>query len=134
MNKIASDLIKLAKGIISNKRPEDIFKGTFFDINQEAKDFVTEKSKEAIVKIQNALKSDLESKGLKVIELNMSMGKFKGHPYVSTAKLSVQATGKKIEKDDVRVKTLLDYLVKKYSPKYMLKEVTDDGTAIFNIR
>lgn len=114
----------LAKG-----RPDDLFAGVFFDIRERAKKMKTEWEDAAVERITKALATDLNKAGFKVLNLKISLGKYRGSRFVTSAKLKVvTGTQEKAEK-------LLKSLQTKYSPKYKLKKFDEEtGIADYNVR
>jgi len=123
---------RIAAKRIGKKRPDDMFKALFFDIREEAKRFIDREAQNAIRKMDAALKSDLAGRGLQG-NLEMKLGKFKGHPYVASANLVVKPKQAYEGDGDPRALALLSHLQEKYSPKFKLKNVRD-GIATFNVR
>jgi len=123
---------RVAAYYIAGKRPEHMFKALFYDIKEKAKSFTNEQAEKAIQHIDKALKDDLTRMGFRGTA-DVKLGKFKGHPYVSVAKLKIEAKPPFSGEDDERVKKLLNYLQKKYSPKFKFKSVKG-GVATFNVR
>jgi len=113
--------------MLAKARPSDMFAAVFFDIRQKAKDLKKKWSDEAKNKIEATLLNDLRTKGLEV-EGKLSLGQYRGSKFVTSAKLKVKPVTQE------QANKLLAYLQKKYSPKYKLKNLSEDGTADFNIR
>ena len=94
---------------IAGKRPDYLFKTFFYDINEKAKKYIDEQSKVAVKQIEDTLKKDLADSGY-VGELYVKLGKFKGHPYITSAKIKVSAKENEefTDKDDEKVKKCLN--------------------------
>lgn len=120
--------VRLFERFAAKKRPADMFKGVFFDIREKAKELKEKWSQEARTNLQNTLIKDLKSKGVVVHSADVKLGKYKGSRFVTSAKLKVNVG------DEASANKLLAYLQQKYSPKYKLKGVTEDGTADYNVR
>jgi len=126
---------RVAYTAIAGARPDDLFKGVFWDIKSKAKEYTDKQSEIAIQHIRNTMGRDLTGRGLQVGTLEVKLGKFKGHPYVTSAKLLVRDPNEPFQgENDKRISKLLSYIQSKYSPKYKLKKVIQDGTAEFNVR
>lgn len=120
--------------LAKKSRPEDEFKGKFWDIKQELNTLKDKRSEEAKKSLSKTLISDLKSKGIAIADFELSISKFKGHPYVGKAKFKAKM------KDKESANKLLKYLQTRYSPKYKLKNVgePDEKTgaviAEYNVR
>ena len=110
-----------------------LFKQMFSDIRKKIKSIKQDMSEKAVVKIAKKLKKDLIDKGYTVKSISIKLGRFRGHQYITSAKLFI--ANKKQFKDinDKKVVELLDYLKSNYSQKFKLKSV-EDGIAHFNVR
>lgn len=109
----------------AKKRPDDLFKAVFWDIAEKARDVMKLEGQKAVLYIKNTMMKDLKEKGYSVKELDIKLGFFRGHPYITSAPVSMTGV-----KDNDKV---LGYLVAKYSPKYKFKGEVD-GVSTFNLR
>ena len=113
--------------LVGGKRPDDLFAGVFYDIREKAKQLKKDWSAQAQQDLQNTLQKDLNSKGIPVGSLKVSLGQYRGSKFVTSAKLVVKL------KDEKSANNLLTYLKGKYSPKYKLKKF-ENGVAEYNVR
>lgn len=125
--RVASIEVVAASLFLAVSRPSDLFGGMFFDIRQKAKDLKEGWSQEAKVKLEKAVRDDLKSKSITVNSFDISLGKYRGSRFVTSAKLKVKL------KDEKAAQKLLSYLQSKFSPKFKLKSFSD-GEAFFNVR
>lgn len=118
-----------ASFFLAKDRPDDLFAGTFFDIRERAKKMKTQWEDSAVAHLDKTLKTDLTKAGFKVVDLKISLGKYRGSRFVTSAKLKVMAgTQEKAEQ-------LLKSLQAKYSPKYKMKSFNEEtGEAEYNVR
>ena len=128
-NRVLNMLV--AKG---KSRPSTLFEAAFFDLRKKAKDLKQQWSEEARVNLGKRLAADLQGKGLKVVSLDVKLGRYKGSSFITSSKLSVQAKEPFKGEEDERLKQLVSYLKTTYSPKWKLKSVSGDGIANLNIR
>jgi hypothetical protein len=122
---------RVARDFLAKTRPDDEFAGAFYDIREKVKTLKDKWSEQAKVSLQNTLINDLKSRGVVIVDAKISLGKYRGSAFVTSAKLKVKL--KSAEAAD----SLLIYLKGRYSPKYKLKKVTEgDGgvTAEYNVR
>lgn len=134
-NAVANELVRVAKQLIawgSKEPPATMFEKTFFDIREKAKAYKEEQSLKAGDWLKAQLIQDLKEKGFAVPSMDLSLGKYKGSRYISSAKLYVMANPVFVA-NDPRMSKLLLYLQTKYSPKYQLKDF-QNGVAFFNVR
>jgi hypothetical protein len=117
---------RLTFRVFAKDAPDDLFGNAFFQLRQKAKDLKEKWSQEARESLQNSLINDLKSKGVDVQSVEISLGKYKGSRFVTSAKVRV------VVKSEKQAKELEKYL-QKYSPKYIFKGIAD-GVAEFNIR
>ena len=114
--------------LTAKKRPEDLFSAVFFDVRQKIKGIKDQWENEASDHLHKTLIKDLKSKGLSVQGLKVSLGQYRGSRFVTSAKMQVA------NMDEKKASELLKYLQSRYSPKYKLKGVSEDGVAKFNVR
>lgn len=119
---------RLTFNIVAKARPEDLFGAAFFDLREKAKELKEKWSQGARDLLQKSLIKDLKDRGLDVQSVEISLGKYKGSRFVTSAKVAV------VVKSEKAAKELATYLLK-YSPKYMLKGFSPEtGVAEYNIR
>lgn len=118
-----------ASFLLAKDRPSDMFGAVFFDIREKARALKSQWEDQALETIQKDMADDLKDSGIEVVELKISLGRYKGSRFVTSAKIKVKAKTK--EKTD----ELLTHLQTKYSPKYQLKTFdVDVGEAEYNVR
>lgn len=122
---VARDAVR---DVMAKARPETLFEQAFFDIREKAKGLKTKWEQDARASLENSLVSDLKSKGVQVLDVKLSLGKYRGSAFVTSVKLSVQV------KDEAQAEKLAEYLRGKYSPKWKVKNVSDEGVAELNVR
>jgi hypothetical protein len=106
---------------------EGMFKDELSDARKEAKKLVQKLSREKLGEMEDKLLKDVKSKGYDVQSLKMSLGKFRGNYFITSAKLAVKVKADKDAND------LLKHLQDTYSEKFKLKSV-DGAIAHFNVR
>ena len=110
-------------------RPSDLFGALFFDIREKAKKLKDSWEEKAGKQAEQALRKDLKARNVPIVDFKLSLGKYRGSRFVTSAKLSVRV---KTEKE---AQNLLKYLQSKYSPKFKLKNFNEDeGVASYNVR
>jgi len=119
---------KVAASYMAKTRPADMFAGVFFDVRQKAKGLKSQWEDEAATYLQKTLIKDLKGRGLTVTGLKVSLGQYRGSRFVTSAKMEVSRL------DKGQAQELLKYLQTKYSPKYKLKSLSEDGIANYNVR
>ena len=114
--------------VLAKGRPEDFFGAAFFDLREKAKALKEKWSQEAKDHLSSTLRKDLEEMGLRVESVEVSLGKYKGSRFVTSAKVRVEVESEK------KAKALAEHLLR-YSPKYVFKS-WDSETKIaeYNIR
>lgn len=116
----------------AKSRPDDLFAGKFWEIREKTKELKKKWSEQAQQELSKTLINDLKSKGITPMGFKLSLGQYRGSKFVTSAKFKARL------KDKKTAEKLLNYLQKRYSPKYKIKDVSeeDDGsvTAKFNIR
>ena len=120
-------LLREAHIILAKKRPDELFKGTFHDMKEALKKVKTQYAIQAQKKVENQMNDTLTNMGVIVLSLDIKLGKFKGHAYISSGKLAV-----KVENEE-EAKKLFSFLQTKMSAKYKYKGFKD-GVAKYNIR
>lgn len=125
LNRIAG---RIAFCLMAKERPQDQFGGVFFDLRQKIKDLKKDWSEKAKDSLQKALQKDLQDKEYEVISIEMSLGRYRGSYFITSAKLAV-----KVDSDKKAVELAKD--LQKYSLKYTLKNYDkESGIAEYNIR
>ena len=112
----------------SKARPNTLFEQVFFDIREDTKKTKGKLEENAKGKIESQVLKDLKGKGVKVLEEKLSLGKYRGSRFVTSFKLKLQV------KDAQEAENIAEYLRGKYSPKWKVKKVSDDGIADLNVR
>jgi hypothetical protein len=124
-----SKLIKQEiRSIVAKSRPNTLFEQAFFDLREKAKGLKTEWENDAGAKLENSVVSDLRTKGAKVIDAKLSLGKYRGSGFVTSFKLKIKV------KDQAEADKVAEYLRGKYSPKWKVKKISEDGIADLNVR
>lgn len=121
------ELRLVSKVLVAASRPNTLFERYIYDLRTKIKELKKEWEDQAGVKLQNILFKDLRSKGVKVLDGELKMGRYRGSGFVTSFKLKVRVESEKSAKE------LLDYLKEKYSPKWKLKSV-EAGVAKYNVR
>jgi len=103
-----------------------LFHSVFQDIREKIKGLKEELSQKAKDSLQKELTEDLKDKGYDVVSVAVSLGKYRGSHFITSAKVSVKV------KSSQQANELAKHL-QKYSPKYALKDFSN-GIATFNIR
>ena len=106
---------------------ENLFKDVISDARKAGKRVTKDLSNKALNDLEAKMRSDLKSLGYVVNSLDISLGSFRGHHYITSSKLSVNI------KADQDANKLLAHLVDVYSPKFKLKSI-DGSIANYNIR
>ena len=128
MNRFDRMAGRVAFYVLAKERPDDMFGAAFFDLRLKVKDLKEKWSQQAKDFLQATLLKDLKDSGLEVLSVDVSLGKYKGSRFVTSAKVKV------VIGTDKRAKELAAYL-QKYSPKYVLKSFDPDTKAAeYNIR
>lgn len=115
------------------RKSKGLFKDVFFDLNEKVKEYITKEANKTAIFLKKEISKYMEEKKLKG-DIDLKLGKFRGHPYVSTARLIVLPVKPFKNDKDQRIAALLKDIQEKYSPKYQFKEITENGAAVFNIR
>ena len=114
--------------VIAKSRPNTLFEQAFYDLREKAKGIKTGWEEEAKTKLQAQLVKDLRSKGVTVMDAKLSLGRYRGSSFVTSFKLKVRV------KDEADAEKMATYLRGKYSPKWKVKKVSEDGVADLNVR
>ena len=112
---------------LASGQPEDeLFPAAFSVVRQKARDYKEELELEARDSLQNSLIKDLKDRGYEVISVEISLGKYRGSRFVTSAKV-------KVKTKDIGQARALVKILQGYHPHYNLKE-WQDGIATYNIR
>ena len=129
---MANDFAKIARSeirlVMAKSRPNTLFEQRFFDIREQMKDMKSKLEEEQKGKLEAELIKDLRQKGVQILDAKLSLGKYRGSRFVTSFKLKV-----KVE-DEKEAENMASYLRGKYSPKWKVKRVSDDGIAELNVR
>ena len=129
MDRYAFIADRVAREFEAKSRPADMFGAVFFDLREKASDLKEKWSQKAGVSLEKALLADLRAKGVPIGSFKLSLGKYRGSRFVTSAKLTVKV------KDEEAAEKLAVYLRGKFSPKFKLKSFTDEsGEAFYNVR
>jgi hypothetical protein len=113
---------------IAKQRPATLFEQVFFDLREKAKKMKDGWEEKAGTKLENQVIADLRSKKVPVAEHKLSLGKYRGSRFVTSFKIKLKV------KDEKEAEKIAEYLRGKYSPKWKVKKVSDDGIAELNVR
>lgn len=114
--------------VIAKSRPNTLFEQVFYDLREKAKNLKKGWEEDAKGILEKKVVSDLKSKGVKVLDSKLSLGKYRGSSFVTSHKLKIQV------KDEAMANKIVEYLRGKYSPKWKVKSVSDQGVADLNVR
>jgi len=128
--RVATAEVVAVSFFLAKERPSDLFGAVFFDIREKAKKLKTQWEDQAVTGIQRALIEDLtKNRGLSVVDFKLSLGKYRGSRFVTSAKLKVKVD------TEQQAQELLKHLQTKFSPKYKLKNFdSESGVASYNVR
>lgn len=127
--RIARMSARVAFYVLAEGQPEEELFGTAFSVvRQKARDFKEDLELQARESLQNSLIKDLKDRGLNVVSVEISLGKYRGSRFVTSAKVKVLSNN--IGQANSLVKVL-----QRYHPRYNLKSY-DEKTKIaeYNIR
>jgi hypothetical protein len=124
-----SNLVRFeVRRAIAKARPETLFEQVFYDLRVKAKDLKNKWEKDSGSKLENTLLADLASQNINVLEHKFSLGKYRGSRFVTSFKLKIKVA------DQKEAENLVSYLKQKYSPKWRLNKISEDGIAELNVR
>ena len=107
---------------------DGIFSVRFQDLREKVKALKEEWSQKAGRELQALLEKDLADLGFVVGSVTVSLGKYKGSRFVTSAKVTVTAP------TEAKAHELAKHLLR-YSPKYVMKSFDPaTGVAEYNIR
>ena len=118
---------RVAFYVLAKGRPEDLFGAAFFDLRERAKALKEKWSQEAGKALQDMLAKDLTDLGFKVESVAVSLGKYKGSRFVTSARVTVTTP------TAAKAKELERHLLR-YSPKFAMKSRDEQGMTVYNIR
>jgi len=112
---------------IKQAKHTGLFVDVIHDEKEKFKKLLNDEIDIEITKLEKKLKKDLASKGFKVISCDLKIGNFRGHPYITSAKMILEFKSNHNK--------LLSYLQETYSDKFKLKNVDKDKNIMtLNIR
>ena len=120
-DRVAASVV-LAEGQIE----DDIFGSAFEVLRQKSREFKEKQEMEARDLLTKSLIKDLKGREYDVVSVEISLGKYRGSRFVTSAKVTVKV------KDSRDAKSLVKVL-QRYHSRYSLKEY-QDGVAVYNIR
>lgn len=126
-DKIAQLAERVAFRFFARGQQEDaIFDAAFSALREKARDYKDGLEQAARESLQKSLIKDLTDRGYEVISAEISLGKYRGSRFVTSAKIRVRV------KDRATAKGLVEVL-RRYHPRYSLKSL-DGGEAEYNFR
>ncbi len=118
---------RVAFSVLAGRQSEeDIFGAAFSALREKARDYKDGLEQSARDSLQKTLIKDLREKGYDVVSVEISLGKYRGSRFVTSAKVTVRL------KDEKDAKILVKEL-QRYHSNYSLKTF-EDGVALYNIR
>jgi len=129
-NRIASMADRVAFSILSkDKSEEDVSFSTAFDlVRQKSRDFKEKQEQEAADSLEKSLIKALKVEGYSDVSVEISLGKYKGSRFVTSAKVRAKVKDKKAAKE------LAKYL-QRFHPNYHLQDLdAETGMASYNFR
>lgn len=121
---------RVAFFVLADGRDEesDLFSSAFSIVRQKARDFKDGLEEKARNSLKDSLIKDLKDRGCDVVSVDISLGKYRGSRFVTSAKVRV------IAKDARDAKSLVKFL-QRYHPRYSLKTFDEQTKqAEYNIR
>ena len=127
--RVASSEVVFASLFLGAQRPDDLFGAVFFDIREKAKDLKEKWSQQAKNQLEKAVRDDMKSHNVPVVSFDISLGKYRGSRFVTSAKLTLRL------KDEKSATNMEAHLQSKFSPKFKLKSFNEEaGEAFYNVR
>ena len=129
-NRISSMSSRVAFFFLAEgKSEDDVSFSTAFDlVRQKARDFKEKQEQEAADSLEKSLIKDLKVEGYSDVSVEISLGKYKGSRFVTSAKVRAKV------KDRKAAKELAKYL-QRYHPGYHLQDLdVETGMASYNFR
>lgn len=121
------DEVQKIASLITAKKEKTIFDNAKKKVKDEVKDILNKKMKSMLEGMKKLLADDMSSKNLSVVgDIEMGLGNFRGHPYISQVKMYVD--------NPPDINKLLVYLQAKYSKKFKLKNTDENGVSLFSFR
>ena len=126
-DRLDSMAAKVAFQFFAKGQQEDlIFDAVFSDLREKARDYKDGLEQSARDSLNKMLIKDLIGRGYDVVSVEISLGKYRGSRFVTSAKATVRV------KDMKDAKILVKEL-QRYHSRYSLKSF-EDGVAVYNIR
>jgi hypothetical protein len=130
IDRIGEMAARVAFFVLAEGQPEDdiSFGAAFSILREKAKAYKEKMEQAAKVSLQDSLMKDLKQRDYAVDSVEISLGKYRGSRFVTSAKVKV------VVKDEKAAKVLAKYLLR-YHPNYHMKEF-DPATKVaeYNIR
>ena len=117
---------RVAISEIAGQVEDTVFDSAFSVLRQKARDFKDDLEQKAKDSLQKSLISDLKGRGYDDATVEISLGKYRGSRFVTSAKVHAKV------KDAREAKALVKVL-QGYHPNFDLKSY-EDGIAFYNIR
>ena len=117
---------RVAISEIAGQVEDTVFDSAFSVLRQKARDFKDDLEQKAQDFLQKKLINDLKGRGYEDISVEISLGKYRGSRFVTSAKVHAKM------KDEKTAKALVKVL-QNYHPNFSLKSY-EDGIAFYNIR
>ena len=124
MDRIAT---RVALFALQGQVEDTVFDSAFSVLRQKSRDFKEDLEQKAKESLQNKLINDLKGRGYEDAVVEISLGKYRGSRFVTSAKVRVKV------KDAREAKALVKVL-QQYHSRYSLKEIDESGIASYNIR
>lgn len=128
-NRIDGMATRVAFFILAGGQPEEpVFGAAFSVVRQKARDYKDQLEEKAMNSLKDSLIKDLTDRGYEVISVDISLGKYRGSRFVTSAKVRVLS-------NDMRQAKALVKELQRYHPHYSLKSFDEDTKqAEYNIR
>jgi hypothetical protein len=112
--------------IAAGQQEETIFDAAFSVLRKKAREYKDSLEQSARDSLQGNLIKDLTGRGYDVVSVEISLGKYRGSRFVTSAKVTVRMKDAKATKS-------LEKELQRYHTRYNLKSF-EDGVAVYNIR
>ena len=119
--------LRIAIEVLSKEPPETVFEGIMHETKKVVKQRKDEAFEYARSMIFDAMQKDLMSLRIPIHSLEVKLGRFRGHPFITSSKLEIDMM------DEHSAKGFVKYLQNKFSSKFKLKAYSI-GIARYNIR
>lgn len=128
-NRIEGMAARVAFFVLAEGQPEEeLFGAAFSIVRQKARDYKDALEQKARDSLQDSLIKDLKGRGYEVVSVEISLGKYRGSRFVTSAKVRVLAK-------DARDAKALVKVMQRYHPRYSLKSFDEQTKqAEYNIR